>query len=364
MMTNATITALENLMLLVSESEQYHRASTADKSHQAFCRVLANIRSALVEMRRRTIAASKRYVVAVVGLTNVGKSTLLNALFGQDLAPRRNGPCTAAPIEFLHGDGYRVSVRYFDNIQKPSWACPDTESVHERLQALADSSGAEQSRTIQQVVVHAPLPLLGNGLVIADTPGFGAAQLEGAEGSHEESLKTYLRESVSQVFWVVLGEQGILKGEKDFHDKFFGHFCDDVIVTGCDDWEPRDKERFRQRFAQTFQDRMPVFHFASGKLGLKARKTDDAEALEQAGIPAIEERIKSLANPEGRIKGVENALLGLATDLADWLGDFRSEQDTRRTVPFWRPDSFDRWAAACKGDPLQNDLNGIFGEIT
>ena len=346
---------LDKLLLLVFESEQYHDSCPADATHQAYRRICADVRLALAEMRRRTKAASKRYVVAVVGLSNVGKSTLLNALFGLDLAPRRNGPCTAAPIEFVYGENFQVAVNYFDSIRKPVWECPNVENVHARLEALASGGGAEQSRAIQRVVVHAPLPLLKNGLVIADTPGFGAAQVEGAEGSHEESVKKYLQSSVSQVFWVVLGEQGILKGEKDFHDKFFGQLCDDVIVTGCDDWEQRDKERFRQRFSQAFESRMPMFHFASGKLGRHARQTGSLEELEQAGIPAIEERIKSLSDTAGRMQGVENALLELAKDLLNWHADFCTENDTRR-VSFWRPDSFDRWLAANPGNPTHQKL--------
>jgi hypothetical protein len=174
---------------------------------------------------------------------------LLNALFGQDLAPRRNGPCTAAPIEFVYGDKMQVNVEYYNSIQRPSFSCVTIEQVHERLSALADDGGAERSKSIKRVQVYAPLSLLKNGLVIADTPGFGAAQIEGAEGSHEDALKKYLVDNVSQVLWVVLGEQGIGKREFDFQEKMFAQICDDLIVTGCDDWNEKDKSRFRQRFA-------------------------------------------------------------------------------------------------------------------
>ena len=352
-------TILNELMLLVYESEQYHQESE-NEAQQAFSQTLADVRQMLAEMRRRTLAASKRYVVAIVGLSNVGKSTLLNALFGQDLAPRRNGPCTAAPIEFVYGDQYQVSVHYFTSIRRPVWPCADTESVHERLKALADSSGAEQSRTIKRVIVHAPLPLLKNGLVIADTPGFGAAQLDGAEGSHEESLKAYLRDAVSQVFWTV-NQGSIGKTEIDFHDSFFGHFCDDVIVnvrTEGEEYTQKNKEDFIKRFSKHFQHRLPTFHFVEAKLGLKARKKDDDEALEAAGIPAIETRVQSLAEIEGRVKGIENALLELAKELRDKYADYCSEYDVRRTV-FWRPDSFDRWSAACGGNVLHDALTEI-----
>ena len=345
---------LNKLLLLVSESEQYH-AGSADKAHKAFSTACAEFRRTLFEMRRRTLAASKRYVVAVVGLSNVGKSTLLNALFAHELAPRKNGPCTAAPIEFEYGEDFQVSVNYFEGIQKPVWKCVNVEAVHARLEAIASGGGAEQSRAIKRVIVRAPLPLLQNGLVIADTPGFGAAQAEDAEGSHEEAVKKYLQSSVSQVFWVVLAGQTISKNEKDFYDMFFDQLCDDVIVTNCgNDWDQRDKDRFRQHFSQVFEKHL-TFHFADGKDGGKARQTGSLEELERAGIPAIEERIKSLANTEGRMQDFEKALLELAKSLRNDIADFYAENDVHR-VPFWPPDCFDHWLAANPGNPIHKKL--------
>ena len=45
---------------------------------------------------------SARYVLSMVGLTNVGKSTLAQALLGHPVAPRRNGPATSVPVEYEH----------------------------------------------------------------------------------------------------------------------------------------------------------------------------------------------------------------------------------------------------------------------
>ena len=123
---------LNELLLLVYESEEYHGASE-DGVHQTFRGILAEVRKMLADIRRRVVASFDRYVVAVVGLTNVGKSTLLNALFGQDLAPRRMGPCTAAPIEFTYGDEYKVLAYHFvESFKKTTWLCPDIGLGHRR----------------------------------------------------------------------------------------------------------------------------------------------------------------------------------------------------------------------------------------
>ena len=341
---------VDELLMLVRESADFQ----ADDDVRS---VLLEASRAIVTVRRRLAIVSHRYVVAVVGLTNVGKSTLLNALFGAELAPRRNGPCTAAPIEFAYGDSLRVTV-YQRSLTRPTWRCTDVEAVHDRLAAVADDASDLASREIRKVVVESPIPLLTNGLVIADTPGFGAAQSAGAAGSHEAALKKYLQNDVSQVFWVVLAEQGIGKREKSFHDAFFGEVCDDIVVTGCDDWEAHDKERFRRRFADAFQSRMPRFHFVSGLQGMRARQASDSAGLEAAGITLLETRIRELSDCAGRITAIQDALLQLATDLRCWLSDYRDAR-RGRLKSWWRPDSWSRWSACMPESAIKRRLTTL-----
>jgi ribosome biogenesis GTPase A len=90
---------VEELMILFNESASYHQERAPDVGE-----VLTNVRNELYSLRSRIEVAIKRYVVAVVGLTNVGKSTFLNALLGIDIAPQRIGPCTGVIVEFENSD--------------------------------------------------------------------------------------------------------------------------------------------------------------------------------------------------------------------------------------------------------------------
>ncbi len=340
---------VDELLMLVRESADYHKDETVRD-------VLLEASRNIITLRRRLGILSDRYVVAVVGLSNVGKSTLLNALLGVELAPRRNGPCTAAPIEFGHGPTLRVTVYHQRSLARPTWACPTIEAIHDRLAAVADDSGDSVSREVRKVVVEAPIPLLANGLIITDTPGFGAAQSSDAPSSHEMAMKTYLHDDVSQVFWVVLAEQGIGKREMNFHNALFAEVCDDIVVTGCDDWEDNDKTRFRKRFSDQFHGRMPTFHFVSGKLGGEARKRSDNDALEKAGITHLESRIRELTDHTGRVAAIESSLLQLTSDLRYWLAHFKTAQQARLRH-WWRPDSWSRWRACAPTHPLKPQLS-------
>lgn len=346
---NANLMQLvDEFYLLLAESEEYQRQPRIQEIFNQAVRSLADVRN-------RLQLAAKRYVVAVVGLTNVGKSMLLNALLGAELAPRRNGPCTAAPIEFVRGGTWKVTAYYDSQLERPSWDCSTTEDIHRRLEQLAEDDDSAGRPAVRRVEVELPHALLSHGLVIADTPGFGAAQSGTAAGTHEESLRQYLQRQASQIFWVVLADQGIGKREMDFHQQFLADVCDDVVVTGSEDWDANDKERYRRRFRGHFRQRIPQFHFVSGLRGLRARQEQDPEALEQAGITILESRIRSLAEPEGRVETAVERIEQIGDDLGYWLRDSLDERGASLDR-YWRPDSWLRWRDVLPRDEFKGRI--------
>ena len=321
---------LDQLLLLVTETERFHsfqvQKNGLTQPSRAVLAVLGEFRLVVNAVRNRVIAATERYVVAFVGAGNVGKSTLLNRLFDVDLAPRRNGPCTACPVEFLFGHTYTASVDFFQSLKRPFYECENPADIHQRLIDLADSDGAGSSENIRRVIVTAPLEILrNNSLVIADTPGFGAAQTDGAEGSHEGALKRYLETDVAQIFWVVLAEQGITKQEIEYYKKIFGTRCNDIVVTGSDTYEKQDQDRFRKRFVPLFDSIPPTFHFVSGKTG--------------RGVENLAGRIATL---DGRFEAAFDQVEMLAKELRDWVDQLRVSSP-HLIMTFWNPASWANW---------------------
>lgn len=334
---------LDEFRILVQETHGYH---TEPEIRAALTELSANL-----DLLAHRLRSSERFVLAVIGLSNVGKSTLLNALLGHDLAPRRNGPWTAAPIEFERGERWEVAMLRRDSIRRDHHVCETAAEVQVRLGAMAAGSGGEASQRVKKVVVRAPIELLSDGLVLADTPGFGAAQTGAAGNSHALALQDYLQREVSQVFWVVLAEQGIGKTEKAFHDEHLAGVCHDILITGAEDWDARDRIRFEERFRPFFGNRAPRMHWISGLRGLEARQAGDALALEASGIAALEHTIRNLAKVD-----VKHALHAEAGDVVAFFKAYR-DASRRRLKDWWRPDSWQRWlqrAPVCNG--LKEDL--------
>jgi GTP-binding protein EngB required for normal cell division len=302
--------------------------------------------SALAHVRKRLAVAQGRYVIACVGLTNVGKSTLLNAIFGESMAPAWNSPCTAFPLEFVHGRTYEVSACYHDTFERRSWSCHNAAEVSGKLERLMRQNPSGFRKGLCRVEVSAPLPVLEAEVVIADTPGFGAVQFGEDEGSHEAALRQYLEDDVAQVLWVVRAGQAISGREKAFYGSVLKAICDDVVVTGAEGWDDTDRGRFEQRYAEALDNRFLTFLFASGKEGIEARDAADPEALRQSGITAIEDRIRDLGRPDVRVEMLRRRVIQVAGDLGAWL----AEHWARAGVPpkeRWCPYSWARFDARC-----------------
>ncbi len=116
---------------------------------------------------------SQRFRVAVVGEFSQGKSTLLNALLGEELQPVRAIPCSGTITTLRYGKRKQVICRYKDGRQeeisideyKTKASIPKAAAVNNCGDELASSE-------IEELIFeHPDLELCKSGVEIIDSPG-------------------------------------------------------------------------------------------------------------------------------------------------------------------------------------------------
>lgn len=121
----------------------------------------------------------------VLGDMKRGKSTFLNALLGQNLLPSDVNPCTAVLTVLKYGSQERVTIHFkdgttqaisFDQFKQHYTIHPDEAKQLEQKDQLAFPK-------VSHAVVEHPLPLLGQGIELIDSPG-----LNDTEARNELSL--------------------------------------------------------------------------------------------------------------------------------------------------------------------------------
>jgi GTP-binding protein EngB required for normal cell division len=209
----------------------------------------------------------------MVGLTNVGKSTLAEALLEHPVAPRRNGPATAIPVEYEHDDGpwaiqtidernLTVMERKFDSVSEL------TRVLEKRV--LSPESEDLPGGPRKRIVVKGPIRLLKGGLVFADTPGFGAAQVGDSSGDHETALVEYLEKHVHEVIFCISAANAMVTpDERDFFARI-SHLCSTVIITKWDP-EPNREESEKKLYEGKFSELFPMcpFLYVNAKEAIK-----------------------------------------------------------------------------------------------
>ena len=112
--------------------------------------------------------------LAVMGMFKRGKSSFVNALLGVDILPTSVVPVTSVPTVIKYGDTLRLSIRFFNN--KPDLIVQESaKAVHDCLLThVAEEHNPLNRRCVEEAIVDCPNPLLKNGTMFIDTPGFGS----------------------------------------------------------------------------------------------------------------------------------------------------------------------------------------------
>ncbi|WP_373535930.1 dynamin family protein [Microcoleus sp.] len=116
---------------------------------------------------------SQCFRVAVVGEFSKGKSTLLNALLGEEIQPVRDIPCSGTVTVLKYGPQQRVICKYIDGREEEISPDQYQEKASISEEAALGSFGDETVKSeIKEIIFEHPnLELCTNGVEIIDTPG-------------------------------------------------------------------------------------------------------------------------------------------------------------------------------------------------
>lgn len=176
---------------------------------------------------------SGRFSISVVGEFKRGKSTLVNALLGEEVVPTGALPLTAVTTELSYG-GSSATAEYLDGSRRPV----DPDSLDDYV---TESGNPGNEKQVARVVVTGRWPLLRGGVVLVDTPGTGSIH-----DHNTEAAESALMEADGAV--VVLSadsplsaaERDMLSHLRDRHAPTF------FVLNKVDHLSPQDLEQVRR----------------------------------------------------------------------------------------------------------------------
>jgi len=294
--------------------------------------------------KRVHLLGKDRFVLSLAGLTNVGKSTLTHALFRYPIAPRRNSPATAIPVEYEYSDKWRMTTHNARHKTIRDARFDSAEELGVTLEHTVLDLPADRAAKIGKVLVRGPIEVLRDGIVFADTPGFGAAHPDADGANHNAALVAYLSTHVHEVLFCVSGANYMIRKEELEFFNSIRDLCTIVIVTKWDnDSEGTTAAEYRTRFTEHFP--LCTFRFVEAKLATAGKS-------EESGIAGIEQLLTQRATKYSRMKTLEDQIAMAWNDLME-LSLEPMHQVNLHTIP-WHKAALPRFlaAAACHNIPL------------
>ncbi len=115
----------------------------------------------------------KRFRIAVVGEFSQGKSTLLNAMLGEEIQPVRAIPCSGAISVLKYGEQKRVTCRYKNGqeVDIPLDQYQEVTTISDNAAMNGVSDELERSEIDEVIFEHPGLEICRQGVEIIDSPG-------------------------------------------------------------------------------------------------------------------------------------------------------------------------------------------------
>lgn len=260
--------------------------------------------------------AQNRYQLAVLGQFKRGKSTLVNALIGQEILPSSVIPVTAIPTFISWGKTPGVEVRYLDQKAKRIQFGSLDELCSFLASAVSEEKNPCNAQGISRVEVFYPSPFLEQGVVLLDTPGIGSTHAH-----NTETALAVLPECDGALF-LISADPPITAAEVDYLGRIQAQASKIFILLNKIDYLTVPEIEKASQFLRTvLREQLgledPRVFSLSARQGLEARLAGDSALWEKSGLARVSERLVGFLAAEK-----ERALvIALGSKLLGVLGD-------------------------------------------
>jgi Tfp pilus assembly protein PilF/GTP-binding protein EngB required for normal cell division len=217
-------------------------------------------------------------LVTVMGEFNSGKSTFVNALIGESVAPMGVTPTTATINVLKYGERRAARVLWRD----------DREQLLEwhEVGAFLGSLQRAQASAIRMVELLYPAEELLRVNVV-DTPGLNSMIDE-----HEQTARDYMAQS-DAVIWLFSAHQAGKQTEQQALELIHQHRLKTVgVINKIDRLEPAELQQVTEHLRRSFAGLIDLFIPVSARHALEALAAGEEAALEASRFPALRRLIE------------------------------------------------------------------------
>ncbi|MEX1124926.1 MAG: dynamin family protein [Acidimicrobiia bacterium] len=265
----------------------------------------------------------QRLTVVVLGEFKRGKSTVINALLGEELLPAGVLPVTAVVTVVTFGDRRRSEIVFLDGRIEEVLPTELARYVNER-ENPANRLGVDRA------VVNHPSALLAEGVYLVDTPGVGSVH------SHNTDIaRRFLPEADAAIF-VTAADPPISAAERRFLHEVKAEAARMCIVLNKIDYlnraELAETVSFTRSVVAEALGRDVEVYPVSARLALNARADGDEEGWASSGFARFEHDLARFLTEE-KGNAVVASVAGKALQLVGNLADSLAVEEETRFLP-------------------------------